>query len=221
MKYDVAIYGNLVRDTFCIGDNKICRMGGIANVQRHLNKIAPELNVALVPIFKGHAIFAVHPDQTELLHAEMNDRECKWREVDALWSHLAYANSCGDSIYGHYWDSVDVSPSGGELKHLAASVAFRNTGANPYARGSNICNYIVHSPRGSMTMCGSKWHVSNHKKHDFHFTVGAGDMLAAEVINSILKNPEVPLYKLMRQCHHNVIEELKNEQTMFTTPYSG
>lgn len=214
-KYDVALYGNLIYDRFCFDDNRdFSQTGGIGNVARHLKKINPALKVKIVPLWKGYAIFHVNC-VTKLDGVNMNEFDegnNNLEGIDAAWHHLSYANCVGKYAYARHYDSMDVSPSGGRMLPITTTVAFRNVGFNPYHPDSFVWNYITHHEGGSIlsTFTGSA--EVRHRKLKLGFTVGAGDMLVAEVINELLPDPGRPMEEIIKKCHSNVVKELKREQ---------
>jgi hypothetical protein len=217
IKYDVALYGNLVLDTFETGkEYNTHQYGGIGNIERHLRKINPSLNIKVLPFWKGYALFHTNRNATKLVDAHLNDMQFFQRPIEARWSHLSYANCVGDKVYSMRFNSMDVSPSGGRLKEITTDIAFRNRGYNPYHRDSFVWNYITHDEGGSILTTKEDNFVVRHPKLKLRFTVGAGDMLVAEVINAMLPDPDRPINEILRKCHSNVIKELKNEQADFT-----
>jgi len=211
-KYDVALYGNLIYDRFCFeGDWDLSQTGGIGNIARHLKKINPALKVKMVPLWKGYAVFHVNCT-THLNSVNMNEFEQKFEDVDAQWHHLSYANCVGNYAYVRPYNSMDVSPSGGKMLPVTTDIAFRNTGFNPYHPDSFVWNWITHHEGGSILSTKEQNFEVRHRKLKLGFTVGAGDMLVAEVINAMLPDRDRPVADILKKCHSNVVKELKREQ---------
>jgi hypothetical protein len=151
----------------------------------------------------------------------MKEFEHDFQNVNAKWHHLSYANCVGKYAYVIKYNSMDVSPSGGKMSPITTDIAFRNVGFNPYHPDSFVWNYVTHHAGGSILTAGKENYEVRHRTFKMGFTVGAGDMLVAEVINMLLPDPERPLKEILKQCHKNVVKELRNEQADFASADSG
>lgn len=153
MKYDIALYGNLTIDEIHKDGGIEWQFGGIANIERHLAKIAPNLTIAIVPAKVSY--YHIENGKAEELYA-MNQNP---HTVEATW---------------HHWSYIDESIT------FVRPDSFASQGSHFIAGGGYK---VQHSPSGSVLYHhDKKIKTVKHKVEKGIDALGAGDMLAAEII---------------------------------------
>jgi hypothetical protein len=91
--FDITLYGHLVVDTVYDTDTTVMEFGGIANMRRAFDRLAPKLNLGLVPTVLGSAdIFIDRATSSRSSRANLNTVRLPVSIKPSRISHVLYLN---------------------------------------------------------------------------------------------------------------------------------
>lgn len=217
--YDLHIVGHLFSDCIIQNNKKLITPGGTFNVIKVLD---PELKVCYS---QGYAEATINLDNN--IKTQYRLEHFKINKYKAKWTHIAYIDhliECGNDIIDLRENSdiisVDIAQLNIDLLDLSKVLnvvdyifishthinELNNINFKPkigmFVHWPNKCKYIDNQKRSTIIN-------NDYYDPDLKFSIGAGDIFASYVIQSIIKKENI--IDSIKNANKNVIFELKKE----------
>ena len=196
----ISLYGHITTDTIFDGCISYKSVGGIGNVWLMLSKICKSHQINIEPTNIGEALILVNKEKTERASiANLNQSRRNPVIRNSNWSHILYVNELDDLSFikrvREKSDIVSIDVCKGKkfnqlsiLKYVDYFfISDEDLFIDINELASKIKGWVIlHHKGGSRCVCMKESFEIKTPVLDNINVLGAGDMFAAAVINSIL-----------------------------------
>lgn len=225
MMNSISLYGHITTDTIFDNDITYKSVGGLGNVWLMLSKICENYQINVEPTNIGEALILVNKKKSERASiANLNQTKREPIIRDSEWSHILYVNELDNLSF-----IKEVSEKSNIVSiDVCKGKKFNQLSILKYVDYFFISDEDLFIDVNSLAAKTKGWIILHHKggskciNKNISFEIntpiidninvlGAGDMFAAAVINSILNTVDKSNLQLNIKEAHNITSKILTE----------